>query len=162
MVPILAILSVVIFLLGDLAIRKALKAIELRKAQKAREEALDSGLKIDYTDEAVSLKRVELDRPKAKILAVDDEEIEILLRERVQCSAEVPVRALGFPSVMEQVLPADELEPRVSLPQRRDHPVHVLYRHGVRLTAYDESSPLIHVVSSGRNGCSRHSLRRRG
>jgi len=75
MVPILAILSVIIVLLGDFAIRKALQAFEHRKAQKARVEALDSGLKIDYTDEAVSLKRVEVDKPKAKILAVDDEEI---------------------------------------------------------------------------------------
>lgn len=75
MVPILVILSVIIFLLGDLAIRKTLKAIEHKKVQKAREEALDTGLKLDFTDEAVSLKRVEVDNPKAKILAVDDEEI---------------------------------------------------------------------------------------
>jgi FixJ family two-component response regulator/glycine cleavage system H lipoate-binding protein len=75
MVPILVILTVVVFFLVDLALRKALKSIERRKVQKAREEALDAGLRLDYTDEAVSLKRVEVDNPKAKILAVDDEEI---------------------------------------------------------------------------------------
>jgi CheY-like chemotaxis protein len=75
MVPILVILTVVVFILVDLALRNILKTIERRKIQKAREEALDSGLRLDYTDEAVSLKRVEVDNPKAKILAVDDEEI---------------------------------------------------------------------------------------
>lgn len=73
MVPILVILTVVIFFLVDLALRKALKSIERRKIQKAREEALDTGLRLDYTDEAVSLKRVEVENPRAKILAVDDE-----------------------------------------------------------------------------------------
>ena len=75
MVPILVILTVVVFIIVDLALRKTLKVIESRKIQKAREAALDSGLRLDYTDEAVSLKRVEVDNPKAKILAVDDEEI---------------------------------------------------------------------------------------
>ena len=42
---------------------------------KEREKALDIGLKLDFTYEAKTLKRVELENPKAKILAVDDEEI---------------------------------------------------------------------------------------
>jgi CheY-like chemotaxis protein len=75
MVPILVILTVVVFILVDLALRKTLKAIERKKIKKAREEALDTGLRLDYTDEAVSLTRVEVDDPKAKILAVDDEKI---------------------------------------------------------------------------------------
>jgi len=75
MVPILVILTVVVFILVDLALRKTLKAIERRKLQKKREEALDVGLRLDYTDEALTLKRVEVDNPKAKILAVDDEAI---------------------------------------------------------------------------------------
>jgi CheY-like chemotaxis protein len=37
--------------------------------------ALDIGLKLDFDDEAKSLKRVEVENPKARILAVDDEEI---------------------------------------------------------------------------------------
>ena len=75
MVPILVILTVVIFIFVDLALRKMLKAIEFRKLQKKREEALDAGLRLDYTDEALTLKRVEVENPKAKILAVDDEAI---------------------------------------------------------------------------------------
>jgi len=45
------------------------------KLKKEREKALDIGLKLDFADEAKTLKRVELENPKAKILAVDDEEI---------------------------------------------------------------------------------------
>ncbi|MGB2906743.1 MAG: response regulator [Candidatus Aminicenantaceae bacterium] len=75
MVPILVILTVIVFIIVDLALRKTLKAIDRRKTQKKREEALDAGLRLDYTDEALTLKRVEVDDPKAKILAVDDEAI---------------------------------------------------------------------------------------
>lgn len=75
MVPILVILTVVVFIVVDLVLRKILKGLENRKILKKREEALDTGLRLDYTDEALSLKRVEVDNPKAKILAVDDEAI---------------------------------------------------------------------------------------
>jgi len=75
MVPILVILTVIVFIVVDLVLRKILKGIEHRKIQKKREEALDTGLRLDYTDEALTLKRVEVDDPKAKILAVDDEAI---------------------------------------------------------------------------------------
>lgn len=75
MVPILVILTVIVFILVDFALRKTLKTLERRKLQKKREEALDAGLRLDYTDEALTLKRVEVDSPKAKILAVDDEAI---------------------------------------------------------------------------------------
>jgi CheY-like chemotaxis protein/glycine cleavage system H lipoate-binding protein len=43
--------------------------------KKEREHALDAGLQLDVSEEAPSLKRVELTNPKARILAVDDEEI---------------------------------------------------------------------------------------
>lgn len=75
MVPILVILTVVVFIVVDLALRKILKAGERKKIQKKRKEALDIGLRLDFTDEALSLKCVEVDNPKAKILAVDDEAI---------------------------------------------------------------------------------------
>lgn len=75
MVPILVILTVVVFIFVDLALRKILKAGEHKKIQKKRKEALDIGLRLDFTDEALSLKCVEVDNPKAKILAVDDEAI---------------------------------------------------------------------------------------
>lgn len=75
MVPILVILTLVVFIIVDFVLRKTLKIIEQRKVQKKRQEALDIGLRLDYTDEALSLKRVEADTPKAKILAVDDEAV---------------------------------------------------------------------------------------
>ncbi|MBM2846840.1 MAG: Glycine cleavage H-protein [Bacteroidetes bacterium] len=43
--------------------------------RKEREAALDIGLKLDVSEEAKTLKRVEVKDPKARILAVDDEAI---------------------------------------------------------------------------------------
>jgi CheY-like chemotaxis protein len=45
------------------------------KVRKEREAALDIGLKLDVSQEARTLKRVEVRQPKARILAVDDESI---------------------------------------------------------------------------------------
>ncbi len=69
------ILSVVLFILADFSLRTILKRRNEAKLKKEREVALDIGLNLDYTDEAVSLKRVTVDNPKAKILAVDDEAV---------------------------------------------------------------------------------------
>ncbi len=75
MVVLLVILCVVMFVTADLLIR--LISNRIREAQEARRrrEALDIGLKLDFREEAPSLKRVALDHPKAVILAVDDEPI---------------------------------------------------------------------------------------
>lgn len=43
--------------------------------KKERTEALDIGLKLDVSEEAKTLKRVEVKEPRARILAVDDESI---------------------------------------------------------------------------------------
>jgi CheY-like chemotaxis protein/glycine cleavage system H lipoate-binding protein len=59
----------------DLVLRILLKKARETRVQKEREEALDSGLKLDVSEEAPSLKRVQLDAAKARILAVDDEQI---------------------------------------------------------------------------------------
>ena len=75
MVPLIVLLTIVIFIFVDLALRLALRKVEERKLQRARQEALDEGLRLEFADEAVSLKRVEVDNPKARILAVDDEPI---------------------------------------------------------------------------------------
>ena len=75
MVPLLVILTIIVFIIVNLVLRLIMQNIERRKIKKARKEALDIGLRLDYTDEALSLKRVAVDKPKAKILAVDDEEI---------------------------------------------------------------------------------------
>ena len=75
MVVVIVLLTVVIFLFVDLALRLALKKREEARLLRQREEALDIGLKLDFTEEAESLKRVEVDSPRARILAVDDEPV---------------------------------------------------------------------------------------
>jgi len=75
MVVVFLIVTVIVFILADAVLRIVLKKMEQSKLKKERAEALDIGLRLDFTDEAKSLKRVEVDHPKAKILAVDDEEV---------------------------------------------------------------------------------------
>ena len=71
----IVILTIVVFVLVDFALRTLMKRAHETRMRREREEALDIGLKLDVSEEAPSLKRVELDNPKARILAVDDEEI---------------------------------------------------------------------------------------
>lgn len=75
MVVLIVILTVVVFVLVDLALRFLMKRIQESKIRKEREKALDIGLRLEFTEEAISLKRVEVENPKAKILAVDDEKV---------------------------------------------------------------------------------------
>jgi len=67
--------TIIVFILVDILLRMLLTRFRTAQAQKEREEALDIGLKLDVSAEAPSLTRVELDSPKARILAVDDEKI---------------------------------------------------------------------------------------
>jgi CheY-like chemotaxis protein len=75
MVILIVLVTIVIFIVVDVMLRTAVKRREERKIRQEREEALDTGLRLEYTDEAESLKRVEVKDPKARILAVDDEAI---------------------------------------------------------------------------------------
>jgi|CXWL01.1.fsa_nt_gi CheY-like chemotaxis protein len=75
MVVLIVLVTFVVFVLTDLFLRVTLKRVEERKARLTREEALAVGLRLDFTDEAKSLKRVEVPNPKARILAVDDEAV---------------------------------------------------------------------------------------
>jgi len=75
MVLILVVLTIVVFIIVDLVLRIVMQKVQESKIKREREKALDIGLRLDYTDIAKSLTRVQLDEPKAKILAVDDEEI---------------------------------------------------------------------------------------
>jgi len=63
------------FIVIDVLIRFIAKRMREAKAQKERLEALDIGLRLDFTHEAKSLKRVDVAKPLARILAVDDEPI---------------------------------------------------------------------------------------
>ncbi|MBP1600292.1 MAG: sigma-54 dependent DNA-binding response regulator [Acidobacteria bacterium] len=75
MVPVLVVLMIVAFIAIDLLIRYFTKRMREAKERKERLAALDIGLRLDFTNEAKSLKRVEVPRPAARILAVDDEAI---------------------------------------------------------------------------------------
>lgn len=71
----LLIIAIIIFVIADLIIRTILKRAEEKRLRKQREEALETNLKLDFSHESKTLKRVEVPKPKARILAVDDEEI---------------------------------------------------------------------------------------
>jgi CheY-like chemotaxis protein/glycine cleavage system H lipoate-binding protein len=67
--------TILVFIAVDILLRMLLNRVRESRIKREREQALDIGLKLDVSEEARSLKRVELDNPKARILAVDDEEI---------------------------------------------------------------------------------------
>lgn len=71
----IVVITIVAFVLVDLLLRLMLTRVRNARVLKEREQALDIGLKLDVSEEAPSLKRVELEQPKARILAVDDETI---------------------------------------------------------------------------------------
>jgi CheY-like chemotaxis protein len=75
MVILIVLVTIIVFIVVDVMLRRIAKRIEEKKIRLEREAALDTGLRLEYTDEAVSLKRVEVKDPKARILAVDDESI---------------------------------------------------------------------------------------
>jgi FixJ family two-component response regulator/glycine cleavage system H lipoate-binding protein len=74
-VALIVVTTIVVFIVVDFLLRMLLKRVREARTRKEREDALDIGLKLDVSEEAKTLKRVELDNPKARILAVDDEEI---------------------------------------------------------------------------------------
>ena len=71
----LFILAIVIFIIADIAIRMVGRRMTEQKQKKEREIVLQDSLKLDFTNEAKTLKRAEVPNPKAKILCVDDEEV---------------------------------------------------------------------------------------
>ncbi|KAA3610129.1 MAG: response regulator [Calditrichaeota bacterium] len=71
----LLIVAVVLFIISDLVIRSIIRKKKEKRLRKEREEILAVNLNLDFSHEAKTLKRVDVDNPIAKILAVDDEEI---------------------------------------------------------------------------------------
>jgi CheY-like chemotaxis protein len=71
----LFIISLIIFIIADVFIRFAIDRTNKKKRQKERENALHISLKADYALESKTLKRAEVENPRAKILCVDDEPI---------------------------------------------------------------------------------------
>ena len=68
-------IAVILFVISDLLIRNILRKNNESRIRKQREDALNINLNLDFTYESKTLKRIEVENPKAKILAVDDEEI---------------------------------------------------------------------------------------
>jgi len=75
MVPLFLLLSVVLFVLADLAVRAITKSVGEKRKRAERAEALAVSLTLDVSREAKSLKRAEVKDPVARILCVDDEDV---------------------------------------------------------------------------------------
>lgn len=71
----LLVLAVIIFIIADILIRMISKRLTENKLKKEREIALQESLRLDFTSVTKTLKRTEVQNPKAKILCVDDEEV---------------------------------------------------------------------------------------
>ena len=66
---------IILFFFLNIAARVLYARLQDVKRQAEREEALKESLRLDFTRESKTLKRVEVDDPKARILCVDDEAI---------------------------------------------------------------------------------------
>ena len=66
---------IILFFFLNLAARVLYDRLKDIKVQAEREKALEVSLNLDFTHESKTLKRVEVDDPKARILCVDDEEV---------------------------------------------------------------------------------------
>jgi CheY-like chemotaxis protein len=71
----LFILAVIVFVIADLLIRYIAKKVRENKIIQEREEALRESIQLDFSIEAKTLKRAEVENPKARILCVDDESV---------------------------------------------------------------------------------------
>jgi len=75
MVPILVLSMIVVFIIINVVVQKVMEWRREAMVRKERLAALDIGLRLDFAEEAKSLKRVDVPNPFARILAVDDEAI---------------------------------------------------------------------------------------
>lgn len=71
----LFVLAVIVFIIADITIRFIAKKISAKKILQEREEALKVSLNLDFSREAKTLKRAEVENPNARILCVDDESV---------------------------------------------------------------------------------------
>ncbi len=71
----LFILAVIVFIIADFLLRLGLKRFNETKLREEREAALRVSLRLDFSREAQTLKRVDVDKPKARIICVDDEDV---------------------------------------------------------------------------------------
>jgi CheY-like chemotaxis protein len=73
MTALLVVFMFVGFVLLDLAVRAVRERLAHAQARRERAAVLSTSLRLDFSDEAPSLKRVDIPHPRARILAVDDE-----------------------------------------------------------------------------------------
>jgi CheY-like chemotaxis protein len=71
----LLVLGIIMFFFLNIAAREMLLRVHEMKRVAEREEALAVSLRLDFTRESKTLKRVEVKDPEARILCVDDEEV---------------------------------------------------------------------------------------
>src|SRR3990172_1601436 len=69
----LFIIAVVLFVAADVLLRYLLRLKRERRIKREREAALAVSLRLDFSHEATTLKRTEVEHPKARVLCVDDE-----------------------------------------------------------------------------------------
>lgn len=69
------VIAVILFVIADVLIRLFSRRLQEKKLQKERESALAESLNLDFTREAASLRRAEVEHAKARILCVDDEQV---------------------------------------------------------------------------------------
>jgi CheY-like chemotaxis protein len=74
-ITVFIVLSIILLFFLNIAAREMFYRLKEMKKQAEREEALAESLRLDFTRESKTLKRVEVEEPKARILCVDDEEV---------------------------------------------------------------------------------------
>ena len=75
MTVLLVIFMLLAFVGIDYLVRESGQHLRLKRERSEREAILASSVRLEFADEAKSLKRVEVPNPKARILAVDDESV---------------------------------------------------------------------------------------
>jgi CheY-like chemotaxis protein len=75
MTALLVVLMFVGFAVLDIVVRAVRERLTLARVRDERQQVLQTSLRLDFTHEAPSLKRVEVPSPRARILAVDDEPV---------------------------------------------------------------------------------------
>lgn len=71
----LFIVAIIVFIIADIIIRFIAKKVREKRIKEEREEALKVSVNLDFSREAKTLKRAEVENPKARILCVDDEAV---------------------------------------------------------------------------------------
>ena len=75
MTALAVVLMFVAFVVLDVLVRSTTRRMAERRERLGREKVLQTALRLDFTQEAKSLRRVEVPHSRASILAVDDEPI---------------------------------------------------------------------------------------